>query len=739
MVERGVARSSVDDRPPVAAALACLALVGRMSGLPLSPERLRADHDLPPGEVGLDTLALCAERAGFRCKVVTLDWRDLAGMRRALPAIVRLRDGRIVVLTRFDHGGEAPQATLLDPAGEPLVLLRAAFERAWSGEILLLKRSVAIAEQDTALGWTMIGDLLRAEPRLLRDFALSTAVLGLLAVGQVLLARTLVQQVSTPEAAATVLFLGCGVVLLILFEGAFTAVRQSLVTRLSVRVGLKLDTLAFDRLLRLPLSLFETTPRARFSTAMARVGAVQASLAGAGARTALDGAVVLILLPTLMATSLLLTGAVVAVAGLVGLLAMLLARRQRHAATALATVEGEGDILLDETLGSFRTVKSAGLGNRQRRRWDVLTARVTRLRFAEADAVRSLDLLGHGAERLLVFGAFTLGVVLTVTGVHVMAPVDLFAGLLITWRMAAPLRALPDHVRAWNAARDNLSRLATLVDAAPEHRSGRPGVSTAMTGHIAFTGVQFSYPDAPGPTLQSVTFEAPAGTMLGVMGRSGAGKSTIVRLLQRMGGDYQGLIKIDGIDLREFDLDHLRANLAVVAQDSPLFPGTLRENLDLGRPGLSAEALLQAIRLVGAEEMIERLPQGLDTVLTETGALLSDGQRQRLAIARALLTDPAILVLDEATAALDAGSEAQIIAALRRRGSGRTLVVVAQRLAALAAADAIVVLDRGEIQDIGRHQDLVERSDLYSGLWRRQSLAPGPIPGPRLTRGSHVA
>jgi ATP-binding cassette subfamily B protein len=208
--------------------------------------------------------------------------------------------------------------------------------------------------------------------------------------------------------------------------------------------------------------------------------------------------------------------------------------------------------------------------------------------------------------------------------------------------------------------------------------------------------------------------------VFGIVGRSGSGKTTVTRLLQMLHSNYQGLIKIDGNDLRVMDVDHLRSSIGVVLQENFLFRGSIRDTIAATKPDASFEEIVRAARMAGAEEFIERLPGGYQTFIQEGSTNLSGGQRQRLAIARALMGDPRILILDEATSALDADSEAIVNANLLRIAQGRTLIIISHRLSSLVAADSILVLERGAVYDIGRHDELVERCDIYAGLWQQQ-------------------
>jgi ATP-binding cassette subfamily B protein len=217
------------------------------------------------------------------------------------------------------------------------------------------------------------------------------------------------------------------------------------------------------------------------------------------------------------------------------------------------------------------------------------------------------------------------------------------------------------------------------------------------------------------------------------MGRSGSGKTTITRLLQGLNTHYEGIVKVDGMDLREIDLQHLRTKIGVVAQENFLFSGSIRENIGIAKPGASFAEIVRVAQLAGAEEFIERLPRGYDTVLAEGATNLSGGQRQRLAIARALILDPPILILDEATSALDAESEAIINANLMRIAHGRTIICVSHRLAMLVNADKILVMEKGEVNDIGSHEELVHRNEIYKHMWFTQNRPPEGAPGARIS------
>jgi ATP-binding cassette subfamily B protein len=221
--------------------------------------------------------------------------------------------------------------------------------------------------------------------------------------------------------------------------------------------------------------------------------------------------------------------------------------------------------------------------------------------------------------------------------------------------------------------------------------------------------------------LDRASFTISAGTIVGIVGRSGSGKTTLTKLIQGLYNLQEGIVRFDGTDAREIDLAHLRRQIGVVLQENFLFRGTVRENISMAKPDASFEEIVSAAESAGADEFIERLPQGYDTFLEENASNLSGGQKQRLSIARALLSKPRILILDEAASALDPESEAIFIHNLSRIAVGRTVIMISHRLSTLVNANSILVMQHGKLVDSGRHEELLLRSATYQHLWNQQT------------------
>jgi ATP-binding cassette subfamily B protein len=246
----------------------------------------------------------------------------------------------------------------------------------------------------------------------------------------------------------------------------------------------------------------------------------------------------------------------------------------------------------------------------------------------------------------------------------------------------------------------------------------------APTGEVAFEAVSFAYPGGPA-ILSDVSFVAQPGSVIALVGQTGAGKSTAMNLLQRLWDPTAGRVAIDGQDIRDVTLESLRSAIGVVFQESLLFNRSIRENLRIGKPDATDEDVERACRMADAHDFIMRQPQGYDTMVGERGATLSGGQRQRLAIARAMLKDPPILILDEATSALDAATEARVSRAMATLMQGRTTFIIAHRLSTVRDADEILVFDQGRIVERGRFDDLVAHGGRFAELVATQ-LAGAP-------------
>jgi ATP-binding cassette subfamily B protein len=317
---------------------------------------------------------------------------------------------------------------------------------------------------------------------------------------------------------------------------------------------------------------------------------------------------------------------------------------------------------------------------------------------------------------LVIDGAMTLG---ELTSFYLYLTLLMFPFRSVGMLVGNALRAFAGGKRIFEVL-DTAPDIVEAPDAVPLPPGG---------GHVIFDGVEFAYDGAVKAALHDVSFELIPGESLAIIGPTGSGKSTLANLVPRYYDPDGGRILMDGVDLRDLRLDELRRAVGVVSQEPFLFSASIRENIAFGRPGATDEEVRAVARMAQAHTFVEALPRGYETVVGERGYTLSGGQRQRVAIARAILTDPRILILDEATASVDASTEREIQQALRAAMEGRTTIIIAHRHSTIALADRVAVLEQGRLAALGVHEDLIETSPLYreiyeSGLARPELLAP---------------
>lgn len=374
--------------------------------------------------------------------------------------------------------------------------------------------------------------------------------------------------------------------------------------------------------------------------------------------------------------------------------------------------------LLANNLGGIATIKSFVAEARELARvegesdaYRTANRRAIRLSSAFSPLIRVAVLVGFTAT--LVYGGFlALDGAMEVGAYSVM--------VFLTQRLLWPLTKLGQTFDLYQRAMASTHRVLDLMDTRATIVGGRKPLSEPVRGEVIFERVGFAYRRGY-PVLHGVDIRLGAGTTTALVGATGSGKTTVLKLLLRFYDIDSGSLRLDGVELRDLALGDLRGAIGLVSQDVFLFHGSVRDNLLYGRPGASQEEIEHAARLAEAHQFIAELPEGYETVIGERGQKLSGGQRQRLSIARAVLKDPPILVLDEATSAVDNETEAAIQRSLATVSQGRTTLVVAHRLSTIRHAHHIVVLEQGRVAEEGTHESLIYGDGIYAALWRVQT------------------
>jgi ATP-binding cassette subfamily B protein len=703
----------------------CLAAVARHHGLTIPAERIVHENNLGTEEPSPKAMLRIAEGIHLKSRVATLGWADLFDLDGVFPLMVRTRDGRYAIvagLVRGGEGGEEPRAVaLLNPAVSASGVQqceRQAFEALWSGEVIFLKRDYRLTDEDQPFGLRWFIPEILKQRNLFRDIAVATMVINLVMLAIPMYTQLVVDKVLVHENASTLVVITVGVLFAILFEGVFTYIRQYLLLSATNKIDVRLSRRVFAHLLSLPIDYFERQTAGLIARHVQQIQSIQHFLTGSMFFTLLEMVSFFIFLPVLFGYSFKLTLIVLMISALMAAVVLLLIKPFSTRLEKLSGAESLRQGMLIESIHGMRTIKSLALEPKQRKVWEQRTANSIHLHFDVMGISLTAQALTQALNKLMtvaivVFGALEIFDRNLTVG-------SLIAFQMLSGRVVGPLVQFVGLIHEYQQTAISVKMLADVMNH-PKERKSNAGLRPQIQGRIGFDHVTFRYPGSSVSALDNIHLDIAPGEVVGVVGRSGSGKSTFAKLLQGLYTLQAGVIRLDGSDIREIDLAYMRQNIGVVLQDNFMFKGSVRENIAMTKSSATFEEVVEAAKAAGADEFIERMPNGFETLLEEGASNLSGGQKQRLAIARALLPKPRILILDEAASALDPESEAIFMNNLSEISKGKTVVIISHRLSTLVKADKILFFEHGKILDAAPHAQLLARCAPYAHLWHQQN------------------
>jgi ATP-binding cassette subfamily B protein len=702
----------------------CLTAIAQHHGVQVNPDRLIDEYALPDAEPRPSMVVRMAAGIGFKARVAKLRWEGVFAQEGVFPFIGFLKDGKAVIVVGVRAGGAGAEGEVavlnpLVPQAQVHYLDRAMFQDVWGGTVIFLKRSHTLSDpqQPFSFRW-FIPELLKQKAAF-RDIALAAVALSVLSMASPIFFQIVIDKVLVHQSVSTLWVLAVGICIALVFEAVFAYGRQILLLSATNKIDMQITRRAFGHLLSLPIDYFDTTSAGVVARVMQQLESIRNFLTGRLLFTVLDTVTLLIYLPLLFMYSVTLAMIVLVFTLLIAAIIGGLLPTFKRKLESLNTAEGRRQAMLVETLHGMRTVKALAIEPAQRKAWDQLSADAITSHF-------SVSKTAIGGNISTDFLGKLLPVVIIVVGAQSVFDGTLSVGVLIAFQMLSgrvmgPLIAIVNLINDYQQTAVSVRVLGEVMNRPSEGRGGSGGLRPTLTGEITFDDVSFRYPGSNVPALDKTSFTIKANTTVGIVGRSGSGKSTLTKILQGLYPVSSGIVRFDGVDAREIELGHLRRQIGIVLQENFLFRGTVRENIAKAKPGASFEEIVAAAQLAGADEFIERMPQGYDTLLEEGATNLSGGQKQRLSIARSLLLKPRVLILDEAASALDPESEAIFIRNLSKMAVGRTVIMISHRLSTLTQADAILVMQHGRLADAGRHEELLTRCETYQQLWHQQT------------------
>ncbi len=703
-------------------ALFCFCSIAKHHGVNIDIRRVMHEYAIEDQDIREALLLEIAHHYEFKTRKFALCWEKLNALHKAFPAIGIKKNGKYIVLCGSRKNEDVEEVVVLDTEGrqssQPQFQFwkREQFESECSGHLILLKKIYRLSDENRpfGLGW-FIPEFIRLRG-VFGQIALTVAMITLISLIVPLFFQIVVDKVLVNRSYNTLNVLGIGIIMAVCFNGFLDFVRNYFLLFATNKIDISTATKTFRHLMRLPIDFFERIPSGVLLKHMQQTEKIRGFLSGNLFFTILDLFSLCIFIPFLLLYSVQLTLVVLGYSALMALVIASLIKPFQKRLNELYQAEGKRQSMLVESIHGVRTVKSLALEPVQEKQWDDSTAYAIKSYFKVGKISMTAKSISSVLEMMMTITVIWLGAHLVFGQVITVGA--LIAFQMLSSRVTGPLVKLIGLIHEYQQIALSVKMLGVVMNTATEPGGG--GVRNSLRGQISFENVTFQYrPDLP-PAILRFSLEIPKSSTIGIVGRSGSGKSTLTKLLQGLYPVGQGLIKIDGIDIREIDKSHLRSSIGVVLQENYFFSGTVRDNISLTKRNATLEEIIYAAKLSGADEFIQKMTRGYDTVLEENASNLSGGQKQRLAIARALISNPPILIFDEATSSLDPESEHVIQTNLKAISKGRTVLIVSHRLSIVSNSDNILVIDKGEKTDLGTHQELLAKPGTYQEFWQQQ-------------------
>jgi len=692
--------------------LACLVMMARLHGIAAEADQLAHEMALAGSVFDAPAILLAARRLQLQARLVKARVERLPTT--PLPALACGVDG-FFILAKV----EGDKALVLCPGtGRPESIGLDELQRRWRGELILFSSRASVAADWGRFDFSWFVPAVVKYRRLLAEVLLVSFALQLFALLTPLGFQVVMDKVLVHRGFTTLDVIAVGLAAVMLFEVSLTALRSYVFAHTTSRIDVELGARLFRHLLALPLAYFQAR---RVGDSVARVRElenIRAFLTGNAITVALDLLFSAVFIAVMLCYSGWLTLIVVASLPCYLLLSLALTPLLRARLSEKFNRGTENQAFLVETIAGIDTVKSMAVEPHWTRRWDQQLAAYVSAGLRTA----TVGVFAQGGvtliSRLVTLATIYAGARLVIDGqltVGQLVVFNMFAG-----QVAQPVLRLAQLWTDFQQTGISMRRLADILDTRTEVAGARSSLPP-LKGRVTLDGVQFRYrPDAP-LVIDNLSLDIAPGEIVGIVGRSGSGKSTVARLVQRLFVPERGRVLVDGLDLALAEAGSLRRQIGVVMQENMLFNRSIRDNIALVDPGAPLEAVTHAAKLAGAHEFITALPEGYDTLVGEHGSTLSGGQRQRIAIARALMGNPRVLIFDEATSALDYESERIVRDNMKAICRDRTVIVIAHRLSAVRDAHRIVVMDHGRIVENGPHAELLRlESGHYARLHRLQ-------------------
>lgn len=602
------------------------------------------------------------------------------------------------------------------------------FKSLCTGELLFFTKRLSFGEKlqkKFDISW-FVPSIVKYK-KLFRDVVIASFFLQIFALVTPLFFQVVMDKVLVHRGFSTLDVLAMGFFIVIIFEAVLGGIRNYIFSHTTNRIDVELGAKLYKHLMSLPLTYFESRQVGQNVARVRELDTIRNFITGTALTLVIDLFFVFVFLGVMWYYSPTLIWVVLASIPCYTLLSIYITPILRHRLDEKFKYGAENTAFLTESITGISTVKSLAVEPQMRSRLEEHLSSYVHASFRSQNLSNIANEVAGAINKFVTLGIIWFGAHLVIAGQ--LSVGQLIAFNMLAARVSAPILKLVHLWQDFQQASISVKRLGDILNT-PQESKFNPNRSLLpqLQGNVCFQNVVFRYRTDTPLVLHELSLSIKAGEVVGIVGRSGSGKSTITKLIQRLYIPERGKVTVDGVDLALIDTVWLRKQVGVVLQENFLFNKSIRENIALTNPAASMEKVILASKMAGAHEFISELPEGYDSIVGEQGSGLSGGQRQRIAIARALIDNPKILILDEATSALDYESERIIQENMGHICKGRTVFIIAHRLSTVRNCDRIIVMDKGCIVEQGKHQQLLDYNGYYAKLYNLQSQPPAINP-----------
>ena len=665
-------------------------------------------------KIEIDDILYMCKQLKVKCKAKEIDRNKFEGI--PTPYIYQTKEGgyNIVVNVKDD------KVIVLDALeNKPKALDRKDFISQWNGNIILIKKKGLMSSEEK-FGFKWFLNVMFKFKGILVQVLLAYFVLQIIGLLNPLFIQVIIDKVLSTNNKSTLYVLSGGLVIALIIEMVLSLAKDYVFTHTTSRIDMMLNSKLVKHLFRLPLSYFENR---RVGDTIARVREVEnirSFLTGTPLTSILDMMFVIIYVVIMFFYSSTLSFIVLAIVPIIAIIYGFVTPIFKKRLDEKFYTGSEVQSFMVESMTGIHTIKSFALEPKMERKWEDLAAEYTKTGFKTSKLVFSVNNVISFLQKIQDVLVVTIGATLVMSRTITVG--ELVAFRMISSKVSGPILRFVKLWQDYQQTSLSVKRISDIFINPTESTNSSSNLELPnIQGKITFENVVFRYKIDQPPVIKKISFNIPPGKVIGIIGRSGSGKSTISKLVQRLYIPEEGKIYVDNIDISTVNPFWLRRQIGVVLQENFLFSGTVKENIAINKPNADFKEILRVAQIAGAHEFIVKLQNGYDTMIGEKGVGLSGGQKQRLAIARALLTNPKILIFDEATSALDYESEAIIQENLKEICKGRTVLIIAHRLSTINNADYIMSVDKGNIIEYGEPKELLKnKNSFYRYLMEKQ-------------------